>query len=336
MLAVTVLMSCYNASQYLAEAIESVLSQTLADFEFIVVNDGSTDNTLATLKDYAARDPRILVLEKPNTGLADSLNVGMEAARGEWIARMDADDISLSRRLAKQVAFLHENASLVLVGSGCTLIDEQGTLGRRYWYPMRHDALVGWMCGDGAPFPHASAMFHRETAMRIGGYNPRFVRSQDVNLWLRLSRVGRIACLREPLVKIRKHDGNVSNDNSGSTQAIMGIAARVCHVLWAEGLPDPSQVFDDQEWTYFVRWITDGLGECSYLASCREWSGIAQNLRSAIEAGGLLGGVSELIREVLTSRRVCRTIFRRFFHSRIPLRLANDWIQTWAEPPTGV
>ena len=104
--AVSVVMSCYNASRFLAEAIESILRQTFTDFEFIIIDDGSTDDTLDIIRTYAQTDPRIVVIEKANTGLADSLNVGIGAARGEWIARQDADDVSFPDRLFHQIEFL--------------------------------------------------------------------------------------------------------------------------------------------------------------------------------------------------------------------------------------
>ena len=199
---ITVLMSCYNASKFLNEAIESVLAQTFTDFEFIVIDDGSTDDTLALLRRYAVRDARIVLLEKSNTGLTDSLIQAMALAQGPWLARLDADDRAAPDRLDKQMSFLERHPEVVLLGTGCRLIDATGKPGRAYTYPAHHAALLAQLTGCRSSFPHSSAVFHRQTALDVGGYNRRFRHSQDVDLWLRLSRAGTIACLPEPLVAI--------------------------------------------------------------------------------------------------------------------------------------
>ena len=120
---VSVLMSCYNASRWLDESIQSVLNQSYGNFEFIIVNDGSTDCTQAIIQHYASSDDRIVMIEKANTGLADSLNVGISRARGVWIARQDADDISDLTRLEKQVRSAMINHNIVFLGTGLAEID---------------------------------------------------------------------------------------------------------------------------------------------------------------------------------------------------------------------
>lgn len=328
----TVLMSCYNASRYLSEAIESILNQTYSDFEFIVVNDGSTDDTLDIIRRYASQDDRIILLDKKNTGLADSLSCGLRVAQAEWTARLDADDISLPDRFARQVAFLEGNRSVVLAGTGCVLIDERGTPGRNYRYPMRHDAIVSQICGGGSPFPHSSVMFHRQTAIRIGGYNRRFARCQDVDLWLRLSRVGKIACLPEVLLKIRKHDACITNFNNGPESVIMGMAARVCHLLRVRGTPDPSQG-SDAVWREFLDWLFVWMDKHRYCQLGREWSNIRQNCYAAVQSGGRLRGALELARGLLASGHVCKIIRHKLSRSSVPSRLAHDWIQACARGP---
>ncbi len=124
---VSVLMPIYNAELTLAEAVESILAQTFTDFELIVVDDGSTDGSLQMLQKFAHRDTRIRIISRPNTGIAGALNEAMDAARGEFLARMDADDISLPARFEKQVAFLQEHPDVVLLGSRVMLVEPYGT-----------------------------------------------------------------------------------------------------------------------------------------------------------------------------------------------------------------
>ncbi|MGO9953181.1 MAG: glycosyltransferase family 2 protein, partial [Dissulfurispiraceae bacterium] len=139
---ISVLMSCYNASKYLAEAIESILNQTFDNFEFIAIDDGSRDNTSDILKDYARADSRIILLEKENTGLTNSLNIGLKTARGKWIARMDADDVSLPNRFEDQLEFVQVHAGVILLGTSCIVIDQSGKVIRRYEYTAVHHQLI--------------------------------------------------------------------------------------------------------------------------------------------------------------------------------------------------
>lgn len=326
-------MSCYNASRYLREAMESVLGQTCRDYEFIVVNDGSVDDTLRILQAYASKDRRIRILDKANTGLADSLNAGMEIARGEWIARQDADDVALPDRLARQMAFLTRCPSVVLLGTGCTLIDENGTPSRDHQYPARHDALISQMGSGGSPFPHASAMFRRQTAMQLGGYNPRFTRSQDVDLWLRLSEVGKIACMPEPLVKIRKHAANISHHNGGRTSAVLGMAARACHFIRLRRACDPSQEAAVDVWEEFVEWLSYRLEQESCLEIRRKWSSMRQGFHSSAQSGGKLRATLKLAAGLLSSRNACRIVYDKLFGSKLPSRFADEWIRFRADRP---
>src|SRR5262245_4670824 len=113
---VSVVMPVYNAAAYVAQAVESIRAQTLGDFEFIIVNDGSTDRSPRLLEGFAARDSRIKLISRPNTGIVGALNDGVAAARGELIARMDADDVSLPTRLEKQVTFMRSHPQVVALG----------------------------------------------------------------------------------------------------------------------------------------------------------------------------------------------------------------------------
>ncbi|HEY9660554.1 MAG TPA: glycosyltransferase, partial [Allocoleopsis sp.] len=124
---ISVLMAVYNGSRYVAEAIESILNQTFTDFEFLIIEDGSTDNTVQILQDYANRDPRIkLIQNEQNIGLTKSLNKGLKLAQGKYIARQDADDVSLPHRFEQQIAVFAQNPAAVLVSCSLELIDATG------------------------------------------------------------------------------------------------------------------------------------------------------------------------------------------------------------------
>ena len=119
-------MLAYNAGRYVAEAVESILAQTYTDFEFLIIDDGSTDRTLKVLKQYAARDPRIHLVSRPNRGLVATLNEGLALARAEFIARMDADDIALPHRFERQIAYMREHPDIICVGSAVMTMDQAG------------------------------------------------------------------------------------------------------------------------------------------------------------------------------------------------------------------
>lgn len=262
---VSVLMSCYNASHWLEESIQSVLNQSYNKFEFIIVDDGSKDDTLAIIQRHAANDNRIVVIAKANTGLADSLNVGITQARGEWIARQDADDISEPTRLEKQVQFAINNPNLVFIGAGLIEIDGSGRELSVHYYPFGHSQLVSHLETAKKFPPHSSAFYRADVVRSIAGYRPRIRRSQDVDLWLRLSEVGELACLDEPLVKIRRHTDQISHGESGRRQQIDSRVALVSYWLRKKGAGDPVNA-EQVAFNVFYAWleqeiVDDGLFE---------------------------------------------------------------------------
>jgi hypothetical protein len=208
---VSVLMAVHNGELYLREAVESILNQTFADFEFIIVDDGSIDNTWSILQDYAANEPRIaLVQNETNIGLTKSLNRGIELGRGEYVARMDADDISLPRRLAAQVEFLDEHREIGVLGSFVQLIDADGSLGDIWHYPTTHNLLLWALCFR-TPLAHPSVIYRRSVVKAVGGYNEALLVNQDRDLWQRLSSVTRLANLPQVHLLLRRHPDRISS-----------------------------------------------------------------------------------------------------------------------------
>lgn len=204
--AVTVLMPVFNAAKHLRQSLESVLRQRFCDFELLVIDDGSSDSSAEILAAYG--DPRIRVLRnEKNLGLVATLNRGLEEARGDWIARQDADDISAPGRLAAQMAFVRGNPAVPLVGSDALLIDATGR-SRGRWRTGGHADLVAWDLCFRAPFAHSSALFRRSIVRRIGGY--RDLRAcEDLDLWGRIAADFPVVTLRQALVKYRLHGESI-------------------------------------------------------------------------------------------------------------------------------
>lgn len=207
-------MCVYNGERYLREAIESILRQTFTDFEFLIIDDGSTDASRSIVLSYD--DPRIrLVVNETNIGLTKSLNKGLDLARGEYVARMDADDVSMPERLGRQVDFMDDNPGVWLLGSCSEFIDSTGTTCRRNSSRLTREELY-YRLNFGNVFPHSSVMFRRREVMTIGGYDESFRRSQDYELWSRISSFGPVDMLKAVLIKWREADGNISSASRGS------------------------------------------------------------------------------------------------------------------------
>lgn len=207
---VSVLMPVYNGERYLRKAVESILNQTFTDFEFIIVDDGSTDNTWQILQGYVANEPRIvLVRNETNIGLAGSLNKGLGLARGEYISRMDADDVSLPERLAAQVAFLDEHPEVGVVGCAVHLIDADGSPMRVRRYPTMHGSILWALCFH-TPLAHPTVVFRKAVVERVGGYDAASLANEDRDLWQRLSSVTRFANLPQVYLLYRRHPDKVS------------------------------------------------------------------------------------------------------------------------------
>ena len=210
-------MPVYNAGAYLAPAVDSVLAQTFADFELIIINDGSTDNGWEMIEDYARADARIRAFTQSNKGLVPSLNRGLAKARGRYLARMDSDDICPAHRFAVQVSALEARPDLGVLGGALTLIDESGQVTGRQIYPrgnLKQRLLYGsLLC-------HPAVMGRTELFRRAGGYRAYYRHCEDYDLWLRLSTMTELDNLPDNLLFYRMHAGNISSRHAA--QQIMG------------------------------------------------------------------------------------------------------------------
>lgn len=202
----SIILPVWNGERFLAQAIESVLGQTFDSFELLVVDDGSTDRSRDIARDFARRDRRMVLLDREHSGIVGALNAGLRAARGEYIARMDADDVASPRRLEKQIAFLDAHADCVAVGSDLTVIDEDGGAVGVIRFPATHAEIVAAMLdGSLVTVAHPTIVMRREAVLAAGGYSASGFPSEDLDLWLRLIELGRLANVGEPLLSYRRH-----------------------------------------------------------------------------------------------------------------------------------
>ena len=198
-------MPVYNGQPYLAEAIESVLRQSFRDFEFVIVDDGSTDDSPTVLQQFADADERLRVLTRGNSGIVNALNEGVAAARGSYIARMDADDIALPDRLQKQLAYMQRSPDCVAVGSAMLNIDPQGRPIAVQRYPQSHDEIQRQLLRGIGGISHPTSMIRAEAMQQVGGYRLKYQWVEDKDLWLRLTEIGRLSNLEDVLLQYRLH-----------------------------------------------------------------------------------------------------------------------------------
>lgn len=206
---VTVLLPVYNGAPYLAEAISSILDQSWEDLELIIINDGSTDGSGDIAKRFA--DSRIRYFEQKNAGLAATLNRGIGLARGSYIARQDADDISKPERLAKQVAYLDANAGCGLIGTWADLLRDGATSNMVLKHPTESDMIkIDLLFSN--PFVHSSVMMRKDCVQVLGGYAEDSLRQppEDFELWSRVARRYDLANIPESLVIYREVTGSLS------------------------------------------------------------------------------------------------------------------------------
>ncbi|WP_260928969.1 glycosyltransferase [Novosphingobium sp. 9] len=239
--AISVAMSVYNGERFLALAIESILAQTFTDFEFLIVDDGSSDGSAAIIRRYAAADSRIRPIIRENRGLVASLNEMLEQAQAPIVARMDADDFSQPDRFARQYAFLTANPDYGVVGSWSEDMGEDGGPIFRTGedHPLKHDDILTAIDEGGQLICHPAAMFRRDVVLSVGAYHAAFRHCEDLDLWLRLASVTKLGNIPLRLLRYRRYSGQVSSRHSTEQQ----IGTAVARFAWAErqaGRVDPT------------------------------------------------------------------------------------------------
>jgi glycosyltransferase involved in cell wall biosynthesis len=211
---VSVLMTVYNGQEFLNMAMDSIFLQTYKNFEFVIVDDGSTDHSSSIIKAYD--DPRIKYLYQRNSGQAAALNKGIEKARGKYIARMDADDISYPERLQRQVEFLENNDSVAMVGSSYDYIDEDsGIFAQAYHLDINRDIKMEFLVRN--PFGHGTVIIRRQVLIDVGGYDAAQA-IEDYELWWRVAQKHEVANIPEQLYGYRILPSGISHGGSDKRQ----------------------------------------------------------------------------------------------------------------------
>lgn len=236
--AISVITPVYNNAPYMREAFDSILNQTFGDFEYIVINDGSTDDSLDILAEYAKQDPRFRIASHGNQGYIAALNEGLRSARAEFIARMDADDVAMPDRFEKQIAYLHAHPECVVCGGRVLLIDSEGAPLREMCDELTHEEIDGaHLAGRGGTIIHPAMMARRSAIHAIGNYSTAYPWAEDLDFFLRLAEVGRVANLPDVILRYRQHLSSIGYSKSELQQASTIAVVRDTHLR--RGLPVP-------------------------------------------------------------------------------------------------
>ena len=223
----TVLMPAYNAALYIREAIDSVLHQTYHDYELLIINDGSSDTTKDIIESYT--DKRIRLVSQENKGIATALNTGLQLAKGELIARFDADDICLPGRLEKQFGFMEANPACIITGSEAEYITENGEHLFHFKCPAYTNEEIKNIIYHTCPFIHTTVMFRKDVVLKAGGYPADAHNFEDHLLWIQLRTYGNYCNIPFPLVKVRINPASATMDEKWRGSRYRRLKQRILH-----------------------------------------------------------------------------------------------------------
>jgi glycosyltransferase involved in cell wall biosynthesis len=254
-LKVSVIMPVRDGERWLAQAVESVLAQTLADFELVIVDDGSIDGSPAILSALSRCDDRLRVVQQPPEGLVTALNRALALARAPLVARLDSDDVALPERLACQVSCFSQFPALVLLGSWAEEIDDEGRcIGQMR--PETEPERLAQILPHRNPFVHSSMMMRTSVVQKLGGYRQAFLGAEDLDLWLRLSECGEIANLSQPLVRYRRHRGNIERSLGVRQSFSVRLAQTASRARRSSGIDPADRLLEPPDW-----WAPDAYGQ---------------------------------------------------------------------------
>lgn len=221
---ITVLMPAYNVAKYITKAINSVLAQTFTDFELMIINDGSTDDTEKIVRSFS--DDRIRLINQTNQGVAAALNIGMLNARADLVARFDADDICLPERLMVQYNFLNDNPEYIIVGSDADYIDMNEEYVFTYSMPAHTNSEIQGLPVNKCPFIHSAVLFRKKFILQAGGYNIEACAFEDHILWAKSIRLGKTCNLQQVLLQVRLNPESISIDEKWRTKRFREIKSQ--------------------------------------------------------------------------------------------------------------
>jgi glycosyltransferase involved in cell wall biosynthesis len=232
---ISVVMPVFNGGGFLREAVDSVLTQSFDDFEFLIIDDGSTDDSLAILNEYS--DKRLRIISQENRGVIESLNRGIQSATGEYIARMDADDRCELNRFALQVRYLDAHPDIALIGGSVATMDESGNpLAPRLVFPATHEEIWAGIGRRPWVFCHPAVMYRRSAAINVGMYRPDFAHCEDTEFFARLMTRYRAANLPQLMLNYRLRRNAVSFTKTAHGLINAKLVARIID-RWKQGEP---------------------------------------------------------------------------------------------------
>lgn len=256
-------MPVWNGERFLKEAIDSILAQTFSDFEFIILDDGSTDSTLEIVRAYAASDSRVRLVQLEHGGIVVALNRGISEAKADWIARMDCDDIALPNRFEEQWSAIEKNPDAILCHTHVHIVGEP-----QYVTPagrfIRSKALLALRLCFQCPIIHPTVLLKKDAVIDCGGFVPAERHAEDYGLWGRLLMRGNVVGVAQPLLQFRVHGGSISKLQAEAQQTITrDVAVRHCQWFMDLDLETASRAYDGlrgknreaplSEWLWFVR-----------------------------------------------------------------------------------
>jgi hypothetical protein len=235
---VSVVMSVFNGERFLAEAVDSILNQSFRDFEFIVIDDGSTDSSGAMLESFVKKDMRLRVYHQENTGFIEALNRGCALVRGKYIARIDADDIAVRDRLMWQVDFMEKHSTVGVVGGAVEVIDATGKRLETSTNPIDDNRIKLALLRGECPFWNTTVLMRKDAFVRAGGYRKLITFAEDHDLFLRIADRCQLANLEAVLMKYRLHPGQMTVLERKKA-ALNILAALASAAARRNGKPDP-------------------------------------------------------------------------------------------------
>ena len=230
-------MSVYNGEQFLAESVQSILDQSFADFEFIIIDDGSTDSTALMLKEFANRDSRVRIFSQENRGRVDSLNRASAMSRCKYLARMDADDVAVRDRLLWQVQFMENHPEVGVVGGYVDYINEVGNVVGTRHLPTTNGEIQAALLTD-CVLVHPAVLIRKDAFFSAGGYRKAVLEAEDYDLWLRIADRFQLANVSRVVLKYRHHSHQVSVQHCRA-QALSAVTARAATLARRGGKADP-------------------------------------------------------------------------------------------------
>jgi Glycosyl transferase family 2 len=284
-------MSVFNGEKFLQEAVESILQQTFRDFEFIIIDDGSTDTSGSILDSYQKSDVRVRVYHQENKGLVDSLNRAWKLARGKYIARMDADDVSMPDRLTRQISFMDTHPLVAVAGGAIQLIDARGKTVRRLMKFPSTDSQIKELLRYDCALCHPTVLLRKSALVALQGYRKVVIDAEDYDLWLRIADRFHLANLDSVVLKYRLHSCQISVRKCRQ-EGLSGLAARAAASARRGGALDPLASVEEITPATLVRL---GVNEAMQQAEiARQYLRCIRNMYSASEYATARSAVESL------------------------------------------